>query len=69
MTYDEVIEHFGTQQKLGAALGIAQPTISSWGRVIPDHYQYQLEIITAGALRVEERLRRRRDQEAREQRA
>lgn len=58
MTYQEAIEHFGTQAKLAAALGIAQPTVSCWDRVVPPAYQYQLEIITAGALRVDEELRR-----------
>lgn len=60
MTYDEVLSHFKTQEGIAAALGLTQPTISSWKRIVPDHYQYQLEIITAGTLRVDERLRRAR---------
>jgi transcriptional regulator with XRE-family HTH domain len=60
MTYEQALEHFGTQAKLAAALGIAQPTVSCWERVVPAPYQYQLEIITAGALRVDEDLRRSR---------
>lgn len=58
MTYDDAIEHFGTQVKLADALGIKQPAVSAWNKVIPPAYQYQLEIITAGALRVDEQLRR-----------
>ena len=58
MTYNDALHHFGTQVKLAAALGITQPTVSAWKGEIPDAYQYQLEIITAGALRVEEHLRR-----------
>lgn len=61
MTYDEAIQHFGTQAKLAAALGIAQPTVSCWERVIPDSYQYQIEVITGGALEVDPPLRTRRD--------
>lgn len=58
MTYDQALEHFGTQVKLAAALGITQPTVSAWDKTIPPAYQYQLEIITAGFLRVDEELRR-----------
>ncbi len=57
MTYEEAIEHFGTQVTLAEALGIQQPAVSLWGKVIPDKYQYQLEIITAGRLLVDEHLR------------
>jgi DNA-binding transcriptional regulator YdaS (Cro superfamily) len=50
MTYDQAISYFGTQVKLAAALGIAQPTVSCWGGSVPMRYQYQLEVITAGEL-------------------
>lgn len=53
MTYQEAIEHFGTQVRMGEALGIAQPTISQWDRVIPKAYQYQIEVITGGKLLVD----------------
>ena len=69
MTYDEALRHFGTQERLGAALGLKQPAISAWGKVLPTHYQYQLEIITAGALRVDESLRGPRNSIEQEQRA
>jgi transcriptional regulator with XRE-family HTH domain len=57
MTYDEAIAHFGTQVKLAEALRIAQPTVSQWERVVPPRYQFQLEIITDGALRADPELR------------
>lgn len=58
MTYNEAIRHFGgTQTKLAAALGIKQSAVSLWGRVIPKHYQYQIEVITGGALLVDPDLR------------
>ena len=57
MTYEETLLHFGTQVRIAAALGISQPTVSQWGGVIPDAYQYQLEVITDGKLKVDERLR------------
>ena len=57
MTYTDALARFGTQVKLAAALGITQPTVSAWGGAIPPHYQYQLEVITGGALRVDKDLR------------
>jgi transcriptional repressor of cell division inhibition gene dicB len=57
MTYDEVMAHFGTQVKLAAALGITQSTVSSWGRVVPRSYQYQIEVITDRKLLADAELR------------
>lgn len=57
MTYDEAIAHYGNQTKLGEALGIGQAAVSAWHHVIPAHYQYQIEIITDGAMRADENLR------------
>ena len=69
MTYDQALDHFKTQERLAAALGLTQPTVSCWGRVIPPRYQYQLEIITAGALRIDDVLRGPRNGNGREQHA
>jgi len=57
VTYEQVLKHFRTQEGIAAALGLTQPSISLWKQIVPAHYQYQLEIITAGALRVDEALR------------
>lgn len=58
MTYQDALDFFGTQVKLATALGIQQPAVSSWGKVIPERYQYQLEIITDGRLRADPELRK-----------
>jgi hypothetical protein len=47
---------FRTQTAIAAALGITQPV--SPGHVVPDQYKFQIEVITAGALRVEPELRK-----------
>ena len=57
MTYDDVLTHFRTQVELANALGITQPTVSAWKGVVPEKYQYQLEVITDGRLRVDDALR------------
>ena len=58
MTYSEALEFFGgTQVKLAAALGVAQPTVSCWGGSIPPAYQYQIEVISGGKLLADPELR------------
>ena len=52
MTYTQVLEHYGSQTALARALGISQPTVSLWKGQIPLRYQYQLEVITNRALKV-----------------
>jgi DNA-binding transcriptional regulator YdaS (Cro superfamily) len=53
MNYEQVLDHFGTQVKLAAALGITQPSVSAWGHTVPMRYQYQIEVITDGVLKAE----------------
>lgn len=50
----DAVAHFGTQQKLANALGIAPASVSQWGEDIPPLRAFQLERITDGALRVAE---------------
>jgi DNA-binding transcriptional regulator YdaS (Cro superfamily) len=58
MTYAEALQFFGgTQAKLAAALGVKQPTVSCWDGSIPPMYQYQIEVISDGALRADPELR------------
>lgn len=52
MTKQEAISYFGTQAKLGAALGIGQPSVALWDRV-PDLQQIRLEKITKGRLKAD----------------
>jgi hypothetical protein len=52
MTKQEAIAYFGTQAKLGAALGRNQSTVSVW-KEIPAITQLRLEEITFGALRAD----------------
>lgn len=53
MTYDEVIRRFGTQVRLASVLGITQPTVSAWKGIVPKQYQFQLEVLTHGELKVD----------------
>lgn len=57
MTYTDVLSHYGTQVAIAKALGITQSTVSSWGGIVPAKYQYQLEVITEGAMRADDQLR------------
>jgi hypothetical protein len=49
----DAIKHFGSQVKLGEAIGINQGSISAWGEYPPEHRQLQIERITLGALKAE----------------
>lgn len=51
MRTDEAVKHFGTQQALAKALGIAQSSVAGWGETPPAIRQLQLERITQGVLR------------------
>ena len=53
MEFDKVIQYFGTQVKAAAALGINQSSIAAWKRNgIPVPRQYQIEVVSGGALKV-----------------
>ena len=56
MEFDKVIKHFGTQVKAAAALGVNQSSIAAWKRNgIPVPRQYQIEVVSGGALKVSSR--------------
>lgn len=54
MTKDEAIKHFGSVGAVAAALGIKQPSVSDWGE-IPPYRQLQLEILTKGKLKADQK--------------
>jgi DNA-binding transcriptional regulator YdaS (Cro superfamily) len=54
MTYDDVINHFGTQVATADALGIYQSNVSDWKRNgVPPLRQLELEALTSGALKAD----------------
>ena len=57
MTKSQAIAAFGSQAKLAAALGIKQPTVSSWRRIPPEH-QLKIEELSRGALLADEGISR-----------
>jgi DNA-binding transcriptional regulator YdaS (Cro superfamily) len=50
MKKDDAIRYFGSQAKLGAALGVSQTTVSDWPDILPPYRQLQLQKLTQGAL-------------------
>lgn len=57
MTYTEALQRFGgTQVKLARTLGITQATVSAWKGKVPPHYQFQIEVLSGGALKVDPEL-------------
>jgi len=60
VTYDELIEHYGTQRAAGEALkvfdgvGVSQPSVAEWKeKGIPAPRQAQYELLTKGKLKSE----------------
>jgi len=56
MTYDELINEFGTQDAIAKAIGVTQSAVANWksrGR-IPFHCQYLLEKATRRRLKMDD---------------
>ena len=53
--YDKVIEHFGSPSKLAAALNIKRQAVSLWKGRIPLMRQYQIEAITNGKFKAQDK--------------
>jgi len=52
MNKSEAVAFFGSQAALAKALGVSRSSVSEWHDV-PVGRQYQLEVITRGALKAE----------------
>lgn len=54
MTYQELIDFYGTQAKAAEALGLKQPTIAGWrDDGVPAPRQAQYELLTHGKLKAD----------------
>lgn len=51
MKKQEVIDHFGGVGATARALGIAQPSVTTWKDPLPELRQLQIEVLTGGVLR------------------
>lgn len=53
MTPNELIQHYGTQQKAATAIGVTQGAVSQWVSAggVPWDRQLQVEHMTGGALK------------------
>lgn len=58
MKKDDAIRHFGGNSALAEALGISPSSVSEWGELVPELRAYQLQVMTAGLLRVDPALYR-----------
>jgi len=52
MDRESAIKHYGTARALARALGVSEGAVSQW-KAVPRLRQYQLEVMTGGALRAE----------------
>lgn len=58
MDKETVIQHFGSQSKLAAALRISRQAVNKWPDLIPEAAALRLEKLTEGALEYDETLYR-----------
>ena len=52
MTFQEVLEHFGTKRKIATVLGITIQAVQQWADTgkVPLGRQFQIELVTEGKL-------------------
>ena len=55
MRKEDAIRFFGSATKLARALGISKQAISKWGDHVPEGRDYQIEVLTEGALKAPRR--------------
>lgn len=53
MKKQAAIDFFGSQRKLAAALGIAQPSVANWPDIVPELWQLKIEAITRGRVKAD----------------
>lgn len=55
MRYTDVLKHFGSEADIAVALGRTRQAVNLWkqANLIPEGVAYQLQVITAGKLRVD----------------
>lgn len=51
----DAADYFGSKKKLADALGIQPSAVTMWGDSIPVSRQYQIQVLSQGKLRAEER--------------
>ena len=50
MNTEQAVSHFGSKKKLADALLLSPSAITQWGSVIPMLRQFQIQMLTEGAL-------------------
>lgn len=53
MLTQDLLAHFGSGPKAAEALGITPSAIYQWGDFVPLNRQYQIEVLTGGALKAD----------------
>ncbi len=51
MTKQEAIKFYGSGAALARALGLTRQAVSLWPDIVPDLYQYKLQVLTRGKLK------------------
>jgi hypothetical protein len=51
MKTQDAIDHYGSRDALARALGLDRTATYHWGDEVPELRQYQIEVLSGGALR------------------
>lgn len=55
MKTELAVDYFGTKAAIADALGIKRSAVSQWGETIPKGRAYQIEVLTDGKLKADQR--------------
>ncbi|MGL5373431.1 MAG: Cro/CI family transcriptional regulator [Aeromonas veronii] len=55
MKKEDAISYFGSAAELARSLNISEPAVSRWGDTIPKGRAYQIEVLTGGKLKADQR--------------
>lgn len=52
-TFADVLEHFGTHEKMADALGCSRAAVTMWKGKFPHLRTFQIEVVTAGKFKAD----------------
>ena len=60
MKTSDVVKFYGTKSQIARALEVSRQAVSEWGDVVPESSAWKLEALSAGALRVDRKMYRKK---------
>ena len=64
MKTQDAIKYYGSQSALARAVGVTRAAVNAWGDEMPIGRQFQIEVLTSGALKADRQDRKTTEQAA-----